>query len=152
ALRAVNIKANSGVMFARPKAELDEHRPLARVIFAVIAAAFVGFAVMIVRSMFKKSAAGATGMVNNRFLPWLILLPALVLVGTWGYYPLVRGMVMAFQNFRVAGDSPFIGLDNFIALALDRSFWASMGTTVYYVVLTMAISFTAPIALAIMLS
>ncbi|MEZ0218120.1 MAG: extracellular solute-binding protein [Rariglobus sp.] len=152
ALKAVNIKANSGVMFARPKAELDEHRPLARVIFAVIAAGFVALAVMIVRSMFKKKSAGAAGMVNNRFLPWLILLPALVLIGTWGYYPLIRGMVMAFQNFRVAGESPFVGLDNFITLALDRSFWASMGTTVYYVTLTMMISFTAPIALAIMLS
>jgi len=152
ALKMVNHKANSGVMFARPKAELDEHRPLARVIFAVIAAAFVAFAVMIVRSMFKKRSAGAAGMVNNRFLPWLILLPALVLIGTWGYYPLIRGMVMAFQNFRVAGESPFVGLDNFITLALDGSFWASMGTTVYYVTLTMVISFTAPIVLAIMLS
>lgn len=152
ALHAVNIKANTGVMFARPKAELDEHRPLARLIFALVAAGFVTLSVLMVRAMFKKRSSGASGMVNNRFLPWLILLPALVLIGTWGYYPLIRGMVMAFQNFRVAGESPFVGLDNFITLALDSSFWASMGTTVYYVVLTMAISFTTPIALAIMLS
>ncbi len=152
ALRAVNRKANSGVMFARPQAELDEHRPLARVIFAVLAALVTGLAVMFVRSIFKKRPVASTGMVNNPVLPWLLLLPALALIGTWGYYPLVRGMVMAFQNFRIAGESPFVGLDNFITLALDRSFWASMGTTVYYVVLTMLISFTSPIALAIMLS
>lgn len=152
ALKMVNDKANSGVMFARPQAELDEHRGLARVIFAIVAALFVGLVIAIVRSMFKQRAAGASGMVNNRFLPWLILLPALALIGTWGYYPLVRGMVMAFQNFRIAGESPFIGLDNFITLALDSSFWASMGTTVYYVTLTMLISFTSPIILAIMLS
>ncbi len=152
ALHAVNAKANSGVMFARPKAQLDEHRPLARTIFAFVAAGFVTMAILIVRSMFKRKPAGKAGMVDNKFLPWLILLPALVLIGTWGYYPLIRGMVMAFQNFRVAGESPFVGLDNFITLALDSSFWASMGTTVYYVTLTMMISFTAPIILAIMLS
>lgn len=152
ALKAVNVKANSGVMFARPQAELDEHRGTARIVFGVIAAVFVGFSALIVRSMFKKRSAGVSGMVDNPFLPWLLLLPALTLIGLWGYYPLVRGLVMAFQNFRIAGESPFVGLDNFITLALDRSFWASMGTTVYYVTLTMLISFTAPILLAIMLS
>lgn len=152
ALKAVNVKANSGVMFARPQAELDEHRGVARVVFGIVAAVFVGFSVLIVRSMFKKRSAGAAGMVDNPFLPWLLLLPALTLIGLWGYYPLVRGLVMAFQNFRIAGESPFVGLDNFITLALDGSFWASMGTTVYYVTLTMLISFTAPILLAIMLS
>ncbi|MET0262022.1 MAG: extracellular solute-binding protein [Rariglobus sp.] len=154
ALHEVNRKANSGVMFARSNAELDEHRGLARVIFGIVAGGCTLVAIMIVRSMFRRRSAqkGVAGMVDNPYLPWLLLLPALVLIGTWGYYPLVRGMVMAFQNFRVAGESVFVGLDNFITLALDSSFWASMGTTVYYVVLTMLISFTAPIVLAIMLS
>ena len=154
ALHEVNRKANSGVMFARSRAELDEHRGTARIVFAIIAILFVGMSVMIVRSMFHRrpKEAAVSGMVDNPYLPWLLLLPALVLIGLWGYYPLVRGLVMAFQNFRVAGASSFVGLDNFITLALDRSFWASMGTTVYYVTLTMTISFTAPIVLAIMLS
>ena len=152
ALHEVNRKANTGVMFARPRAELDEHRNTARVVFGIVATLFVTVSVLIVRSMFQKRSAGASGMVNNPVLPWLLLLPALVLIGLWGYYPLIRGLVMAFQNFRVAGESTFVGLDNFITLALDRSFWASMATTLYYVTLTMLISFTAPIVLAIMLS
>ncbi len=153
ALSMINRKANSGVMFARPRAELDEHRPLARVIFAVVCAAMAGMLVMIIRSLFqRRGMPAASGMVDNRFLPWLLLLPALLLIGLWGYYPLFRGLVMAFQNYRVAGESVFVGLDNFIALALDRGFWASMGRTVYYVALTMLLSFTTPIILAIMLS
>jgi len=59
---------------------------------------------------------------------------------------------MAFQEFRIAGDSPFVGLDNFITIALDRSFWASLGTTVYFVFVTMLLSFTTPILLAVALS
>ena len=154
ALHEVNRKANSGVMFARSRAELDEHRGAARIVFTIIAILFAGMSFLIVRSLFQRRAkeAAVSGMVDNPYLPWLLLLPALILIGLWGYYPLVRGLIMAFQNFRVAGESVFVGLDNFITLALDRSFWASMGTTVYYVTLTMGISFTAPIILAIMLS
>lgn len=153
ALTAINHKANSGVMFARPQSELDQHRPVARIVFIVISLIMAGAAFFILRSIFlRRGRRGSNGMVDHRLMPWLLLLPALLLIGLWGYYPLFRGLVMAFQNYRIAGESVFVGLDNFITLALDRSFWASMATTVYYVALTMLLSFTAPIILAIMLS
>jgi multiple sugar transport system permease protein len=152
ALKEVTHKANSGMMFARPRAELDKYRPVARIVFVVAGVALVAVVVMIIRSFFKHRGAVVSGMVNKPVLPWLLLLPALLLIGVWGYYPLVRGLVMAFQDFRVTGDSAFVGLDNFITLGLDKSFWASMGTTVYYVCVTTLLSFCSPIVLAIMLS
>ena len=39
----------------------------------------------------------------------------------------------------IAGQSPFVGLDNFIHLALDQTFWASMGRTVYFVFLNLVL-------------
>ena len=59
---------------------------------------------------------------------------------------------MAFQDYKVTGHSVFVGLDNFISLALDPAFWRSMGRTVYYVILNMLFAFTAPILLAILLT
>jgi len=59
---------------------------------------------------------------------------------------------MAFQDYKIAGTSQFVGLDNFITLALDRSFWESLGRTFYFVLLNMALAFIAPIFLALMLS
>jgi len=61
-------------------------------------------------------------------------------------------MVMAFQDYKVSGDSPFVGLNNFITLALDPSFWASLGRTCYFVALNMVLAFLTPIFLAILLT
>jgi len=152
ALRKVTKDANSGVMFARSPKEFDKYRGFARIVFAIIVLSLGVFLFLIVKSLFRRKGALTSGMVTKGYMPWLLLFPALFLIALWGYYPLVKGMIMAFQDFRIAGDAPFVGLDNFISLALDASFWASMGRTVYYVFLTMVVTFTAPIVLAIMLS
>jgi ABC-type sugar transport system permease subunit len=151
ALKKIEFEANSGTMFGRSEEEMAKYRPYARVVFAVIAALVILFVVLIVRSMFA-DREGTTQAVYRGWLPWAMLLPALILVGLWGYYPLFRGLVMALQDYRIAGESPFVGLDNFINLALDNSFWASMGRTFYFVALNVVLAFLSPILLAILLS
>jgi multiple sugar transport system permease protein len=152
ALQKVTRNANDGVMFARTPQQLAKYRLPALIILGVVIALIAGLLVVTIKSMFRRRAAARGGMVRRPWLPWMLLFPALFLIALWGYYPLFQGMIMAFQDFRIAGNTTFVGLDNFISLALDRGFWASMGRTVYYVFLTMLISFTAPIILALMLS
>jgi len=152
-LQTVQHKANSGIMFDVPQEELDKCRPYARGIFVVVLVGMLIFAVLIVKSHLKKSksAQGARSVYDWR-LAWGLVLPAVVLIGLWSYYPLLRGMVMAFQDYRITGESKYIGLDNFINLALDKSFWMSLLRTLYFVALNMVLAFTAPIFLAILLT
>ena len=153
ALQEVEDKANSGVMFATPKSTLDRYRPIARVIVGVVALAVLVMAVQIIRTHLR-NAKNRTGSRNvyNPLLAWSLVLPALLLITLWSYYPLVRGMVMAFQDYKISGDSTFVGLDNFISLAIDGSFWMSMLRTVYFVFLNMVLTFLAPIFLAVLLT
>jgi multiple sugar transport system permease protein len=140
-------------MFATPRATLDRYRWPARVVFAVIAGIMAFFVVLIVRGQLRRGAGGASCRnVYNRWVAWGLVMPALLLIGLWSYYPLLRGMVMAFQNYRITGGSTFVGLDNFIALAMDGSFWRSLLRTVYFVALNMTLAFSAPILLAILLT
>lgn len=152
ALKQITLKANNGVMFERSKEELARYRLPARLIFTLLVTGVVVLLGFLVRSLYRRKGKIKQGIVDNPVLPWMLLFPALFLIGLWGYYPLLKGMIMAFQDFRIAGESSFVGLDNFITIALDKSFWASLGTTVYFVVLTMLLSFTTPILLAIALS
>ena len=151
ALEKVQRDANNGSMFGRSDAELAPYRPAARAVFVLIAGLVVCFVVLIVRSMLT-GQAGTTQSVYRGWMPWAMILPALLLIGLWGYYPLLRGLVMAFQDYKIAGRSPFVGLDNFINLALDGTFWASMGRTVYFVLLNLVLAFLSPILLAVLLS
>jgi multiple sugar transport system permease protein len=151
ALRKVQNDANSGKMFQRSKQELNRYRPTARIVIAIMAIVFCVFMVLIIRS-YTIHRGGTIQQVYRGWLPWAMAAPALILIGLWGYYPLMRGSVMAFQDYKIAGASAFVGLDNFITLALDRSFWTSMARTVYFVLLNVTFAFLAPIILAILLS
>lgn len=59
---------------------------------------------------------------------------------------------MAFQDYRILGDSKFVGLENFIRAFTEERFWVSMQRTVLYVVLSLGLGFFAPLILAFFLS
>ena len=151
ALKEIEQKANDAQIFQPGSEALGRYRPAARVVFLVLAGLVVLCVVWIVRSMASKQE-GSVQEVYRGWLPWVLIMPALLLIGLWGYYPLFRGLIMAFQEYRITGNSPFVGLDNFIILALDSSFWASMARTVYFVVLNLVLAFVTPILLAVFLS
>ena len=150
ALRNLERDANAGIMFERPKSELDRYRPKARVIATVAAAVLALFLVLIIRDQLRRTPS--TAGVYKGVLPWLMLLPALASIAVWRYYPLLRGLLMAFQNYRIVGRSRFVGLSNFISIALDPNFYHYIFTTFRFVLWNMALAFLTPILLALLLT
>jgi len=90
--------------------------------------------------------------VYRGWLPWALLAPAVLSIGLWGYYPLLRGLLMAFQDYKIVGRSLFVGLDNFISIALDPNFYHYILTTFRFVLWNLALAFFTPIVLAFMLT
>ncbi|MBI5834328.1 MAG: ABC transporter permease subunit [Armatimonadetes bacterium] len=142
--------ANTGIMFERPASALAVYRPRARVLALCIAAFMMFFTVLILRDQLKRRQS--TAGVYRGWLPWLMLAPALCSIGLWGYYPLARGLVMAFQDYKIVGRSLFVGLDNFISIALDPNFRGYLLTTFRFVVWNLGLAFFTPILLALLLS
>ena len=146
ALRSINEDANRGLMFSSDSTRLDRARPYARVMVgAVLACALV--ALFVAWRYRPRSAPGG----KWRLVPWFFLLPAVASILLWSYYPLFRGAFMAFQDYRIVGQSAFAGLDNFIRVALDPNFWAAWVRTFEYVAITLLLGFLTPIFLALML-
>lgn len=82
---------------------------------------------------------------------WLILLPGLVLIGLWQYYPLARGSLMAFQDYKIIAGVEWVGLRNFSDALFSKDFWLTMYRTLSYAVLILGFGFTTPIGLALLL-
>ncbi len=150
ALKDLERDANTGIMFERPKEVLDAYRPRARLIAGLVALFLAFFTVLIVRDQMRKTASKAG--VYRGWLPWLMLLPAVASIALWGYYPLARGLVMAFQDYKVVGHSPFVGLANFISIALDPNFYHYLLTTFRFVLWNLGLAFCTPILLAFLLT
>lgn len=150
ALKSLERDANSGIMFERPHSQLDRYRVKARVVAAVVMFVLGVFVALIIRD--QRTRVPSLAGVYRGSLPWMMLTPALALIAVWGYYPLTRGLQMAFEDYKVVGHSPFIGLNNFISIALDPNFYHYVFTTFRFVLWNLGLAFFAPIVLAFLLT
>ena len=70
----------------------------------------------------------------------------------WSYYPLARGLVIAFQDYKIMEPAKWVGLDNFIGVFTQPVFYRSIFNSFLYVGLSLAIGFFLPIFLALALN
>jgi multiple sugar transport system permease protein len=126
----------------------------------VVCFIFVLF-VLVFRHVFKVFTAdqayamGRTsgGLQLSRYgWAYLLMLPAIGSILLWAYYPLLRGSLMAFQNYNVRGFSEFVGIENFASVLFDDEFWFSMWVSLKYATMFLIFGFCAPIILAFLLT
>ncbi len=155
ALRSITDDANRGLMFDSDRSRIDRARPFARMILGALGVCLCVCLGLMWRSRRTRrtgsEALDVDGRRPFRLAPWVFLAPAAVSILLWSYYPLVRGAVMAFQDYRIVGGATFAGLDNFIRVATDPGFWSAWGRTLEYVTVTLLLGFLTPIILAILL-
>ena len=85
---------------------------------------------------------------------YLMLLPGLVYFIVFHYAPMY-GVQIAFRNYRMKlgfFGSPWVGMENFERLFRDPGFITALKNTVIISLLKIAVGFTAPIVLALMLN
>ena len=159
ALKSITEDANRGLMFDSDTSRIERARPYARIILGTLLACVLVAWGLVARAKRATGAAqhaapnatGADVPRTVRLTPWLFLAPAILSILLWSYYPLVRGAVMAFQDYRIVGDSTFAGLDNFIRVATDPKFYLAWLRTLEYVAITLALGFVTPVVLAVLL-
>jgi len=75
----------------------------------------------------------------------LLILPALIIIGLAYYFPTFFSFYMSFHKWFLPqverSGTQFIGVKNYIDLFLSSSFWYSLFITVYYVIISVGISF-----------
>ena len=158
-LRACALKVNTFIMGRRPEAEMRRYR---RIGFALIAVTGTLIVLLLARALRLLSsqyqlehAALRRVPARKQLIAWMLMFPALGSVAVWQYFPLLRGSLMAFFNYRIleglTRDS-FIGIDNFITAVLDPGFWQVLLRTAIYVGMSLGLGFFAPIFLALFLS
>jgi len=152
-------KVNNTIFQEIPLEEMNRKRKVAYVVAAVLGVGMIFLAGILARSVrgLVEAAASRRRMglkfaQTSIFAAWAFMLPAVATVFLWRYLPLVRGAFMAFMDYRIIGESAWVGLDNFILLFGDPVFWWSLVRTVFYVSLSIGLQFTAPIILALLLA
>jgi multiple sugar transport system permease protein len=158
-LKASAEKVNNTIFQEIPASVMNRRRKIAYTV-AGIAVVLLGLLAVslargvrdLVRAAASRKAMGLKFAQTSLFAAWAFMIPAVLTIFVWDYIPLARGATMAFMDYRILGNSKFIGLDNFVRLFADPVFYQSLLITAYYVVLAIAFQFTAPIILGLLLA
>lgn len=84
----------------------------------------------------RERTGGASPRIRRRGRRWsglVWVLPGLVVLFLFVYYPLVLNFGYSFQQSNIfTGEQTFVGADNYVKLAGDPIFWRALGNNVLY--------------------
>lgn len=91
---------------------------------------------------------------GERALPWLLLAPALAATALLVLAPVVQTMWLSLHEVILyrPRSRPFVGLAHYVALVQDPEFWASLGRSVVWVVVSVGLQFALGLAAALLLN
>jgi ABC-type sugar transport system permease subunit len=125
------------------------------VLFLIVVCVVYTFVIRSVAKAFRPPDTGSVkakkwGFRRYRWA-YLLLLPAIGTILLWQYIPLLRGSIMAFQDYRIMGNSHWVGVDNLGAVLWDAMWWQTVWNAIRYCFLVISLTFLPPIILAILL-
>ncbi len=123
-------------------------------IFLVFAAVFYRVFKVFSRAQALDPSAKRKGSWQFGRYKWayILLIPAVGTVLLWRYWPLLRGTIIAFQDYNVRGFSRWVGMENFANVLFDEAFWHAVWVSFQYTVMFILFGFCAPIVLAFLLT
>jgi N,N'-diacetylchitobiose transport system permease protein len=101
----------------------------------------------------RRRRRGKPGRVVS---PYLLLLPALAVIGAVLGYPLYRLVTLSFQEYGlpelIAHEGQWIGFDNYTEILGDRWFWTVLGRTVAFTAVTVGLTMLFGTLIALLLA
>lgn len=85
-------------------------------------------------------------------VPYLFILPKLLLFALFMLLPLVWAVVMTFQSGAILKGARFVGLENYARVLTDDIFWIGVRNSFYYTVLVIPLAIGCGIGLAALLN
>ena len=83
---------------------------------------------------------------------YLMMIPVIIYFVVFVYYPLLRGVVISFQDYRLLGPRPFIGWENYTVVLDDPQFWQVLRNTLLIGGGILVVGFAPPIIVALALN
>lgn len=89
---------------------------------------------------------------RNDRVAYLFLLPALLIILIFRFYPIIQAIGMSFYNWSIAGPLKFIWFKNYYRLFIDPKFYQSLLNTFWYVIGVVPLTIIISIIIAYLLN
>lgn len=93
-----------------------------------------------------------TGIKYSKIAPYLYLMPTLILLGIFRYWPMIFTFILAEMKWNLLSPTKeFVGFNNYIEVFNKELFWMSFVNTFKYLGLIVSIQMVFPLLLAVLL-
>jgi multiple sugar transport system permease protein len=99
-----------------------------------------------------RDSFGTKARRRRMLTAYAFMLPSLIVLAVFMFYPLVRAAWLSLTNYQFFGTTQFIGLANYGHLLHDPQFWGDLVNTVYYAGVTTPVSVALALGLALLLN
>jgi len=93
--------------------------------------------------------------IPQRLTPYLFLFPALFILVLSVFWPALQAFYLSFhriEDITFSQPPQWVGLDNFLKLQSDNTFWQTLGNTLIYIIGVVPILVILPLVLAILVN
>ncbi len=91
-------------------------------------------------------------LMNTHKALYVMMVPVIAYFAVFVYYPLYEGVVASFQEFRLLGDRPWVGWENYQTAMDDARFWQVLRNTLLIGGGILILGFFPPIIVALALN
>ena len=99
-----------------------------------------------------RPAARLRRRVRENITAYGLLCAALLVFAGFSWYPIVRGVLLSFQQVNFVTAPTWVGLENFQKLFADPQFWEAWVNTLLFTGLALVFGFAVPFAVAVLLN
>lgn len=89
---------------------------------------------------------------NQWIIAWAFLLPAIIILGVFMFYPMVRAITLSLMDYDFINDAQFIGIDNYKKLFGDRNFTRALKNTLKISLFVILGNIGLPLLLAVLVN
>jgi multiple sugar transport system permease protein len=90
--------------------------------------------------------------VNDNLLAYAFMAAGILCFAFFSWYPMIRGIMLSFQQVNFVTDPVWVGLDNFSALFDDPLFWTAWKNTAVFTGVALLFGYLVPLVIAVLLN
>ncbi len=90
--------------------------------------------------------------IRRRLVPYIFLVPAILLIGTFVLLPMISALLISFAEYNMINDPSFVGLVQYKRILSDSFFWNALFNSLLYLLVVVPVLTFAPIFLAVLVN
>ena len=99
----------------------------------------------------RKTKANRAYSIGRKLVPYLMILPAMLIFMVFVIYPVINMVYVSFFNWNMIADMKYVGLKNYVRMFKSKDFWLVLGNTFRFMVMMVPATIILSLGIAVYL-